>query len=70
MDYLHTYIQLRQDNEVIFSTDDVILPIVAGDKIQINKLWYKVIDITYHCDKVTPCSRSISKIIWVMHREK
>ena len=70
MDYLHTYIQLQSDKEAIFSIDDVILPAVIGDNIQVNKLWYKVIDISYHCDNVTPCSKSISKIIWVMHREK
>lgn len=70
MNYLHTYIQLQSDKEPIFSIDDVILPVVIGDNIQVNKLWYKVIDITYHCDKVSPCNRYISKIIWVMHREK
>lgn len=67
MNYLHTYIQLQSDEEVLFSIDDVILPAVIGDNIQVNELWYKVIDISYHCG--TPSCNSISKTIWVIPRK-
>lgn len=69
MNYLHTYVQLESDEELIFTADDVILPAIIGDKIQINQLWYKVIDITYHCDSLTSC-KSISKTIWVRPNEE
>ena len=69
MNYLHTYVQLKSNEDPVFTADDIILPTIIGDKIQINQLWYEVIDITYHCDSETYC-KFISKTIWVKLNEE
>ena len=65
MQHIRTLFQDRLTEEVIFSVEDVILPITKGERLNIDGKQYTAYQVTMHLNNLETGGKQIIETIWI-----